>query len=93
MTSTHVTNQILYDKGQDKNESNYIDIGLNMTKFEVNVTPHMIEDMNILVEFCQTYFLSKDLKQYRPHRRPLTNVPAHLKNDPVIKRKRKLIVR
>lgn len=64
-----------------------------MTPFEVNITPRMVEDMNNLVELCQNYFLSRDLKQYRPHRRPITNLPEHLKNDPTIIRKRKLIVR
>ena len=35
----------------------------------------------------------KDLKQYRPHRKPITDIPTHLENHPRIKRKRRLIVR
>jgi hypothetical protein len=31
-------------------------------KFEANLTPQMVEDMNNLVDFCQHYFISKDLK-------------------------------
>ena len=41
----------------------------------------------------QNVFLIKDLKQYRPHRRPITDVPQHLQNKNVLKRKRRLIVR
>jgi hypothetical protein len=33
------------------------------------------------------------LKQYRPHRRPITDVPAKLESNPVLKKKRRLIVR
>lgn len=68
-------------------------MSFQLTPFEINVTPRMVEDMNNLVELCQNYFLSKDLKQYRPHRRPITNAPKNLINNPVFQRKRKLIVR
>lgn len=68
-------------------------LSLILTPFEINVTPRMVEDMNNLVELCQNFYLAKDLKQYRPHRKPITNAPAHLQFDPVFKRKRRLIVR
>jgi hypothetical protein len=41
----------------------------------------------------QNTYLLRDLKQYRPHRKPITDVPDHLCTKPSILRKRKLIVR
>ncbi|CDW78351.1 vacuolar protein sorting-associated protein 13a [Stylonychia lemnae] len=92
ISPTNITNQISYYKSEDKQNEN-TQISLIFTPFEINVTPRMVEDMNNLVELCQNYFLSRDLKQYRPHRKPITSVPEHLKNNPVIQRKRKLFVR
>ena len=53
-------------------------MSLIMTPFSLNITPQITEDLNNVFEFCQNYYLSKDLKQYRPHRRPMTKVPKHL---------------
>jgi hypothetical protein len=53
----------------------------------------MVEDLNILVEYCQNYFLSKDLKQYRPHRRPITNYDNTKPLSKEFKRKKRLVVR
>ena len=41
----------------------------------------------------QTYYISADLKQYRPQRKPLTGIPDSIKDHPNIKHKRKMIVR
>jgi len=50
-----------------------------------------------MVELFQNFFLSKDLKQYRPHRRPIVLTEDEKKLSIVkserFKRKRKLIVR
>ena len=62
-------------------------------KLLVNVNPAILEDINMITEFWKNFFINKDLKQYRPHRRPITRAPEHLANDPAFIRKRKLIVR
>lgn len=41
----------------------------------------------------QSQYLIKDLKQYRPHRRPITEVPKHLASNQILRKKRRLIVR
>jgi len=52
--------------------------------------------MNNFIQQSQTYYLMRDLKQYRPHRKPITaddiTIPGLEKNKVFI-HKRKLIVR
>eukprot|EP00347_Sterkiella_histriomuscorum_P010120 403377528 len=92
ISSTSVQNQISYYRSEDK-LAERTQMSIIMTPFQINITPRMVDDMNNLVELCQNYYLSKDLKQYRPHRRPITNYPSHFKNNPNFMRKKKLIVR
>ena len=42
---------------------------------------------------CAIGLLIKDLKQYRPKLKPLTNISSELAKNRVVKRKRRLIVR
>ena len=60
---------------------------------DVHLNPFILNDMQHFVDRMQNQWLLKDLKQYRPHRRPLTDVPKHLENRVALRRKRKLIVR
>ena len=52
--------------------------------------------MNCFIQVAKTYYLLKDLKQYRPHRKPIPaseiKEPALLKNR-VVCHKRRLLVR
>ena len=59
----------------------------------LSLTPHILEKLESLTAFCQNFIILRDLKQYRPHRRPITEVPLELKDNPLVKRKRRLIVR
>jgi hypothetical protein len=46
-----------------------------------------------LASFCENYLVLRDLKQYRPHRKPLTQVPPEAALNPRVRRKRRLLVR
>lgn len=59
----------------------------------VTVTPRVLEQLESLTHFCNNSIILKDLKQYRPHRRPITEVPQEIADHPNLKRKRRLIVR
>ena len=63
------------------------------SQVEVHLNPFILNDMQHFVDRMQSQWLIKDLKQYRPHRRPLTDIPKHLEHKPSVRRKRKLIVR
>ena len=63
------------------------------TAVSVRLNPAILCDLKHLIQRFQSQFLLRDLKQYRPHRRPITEVPDHLQNKASLKRKRKLIVR
>ena len=52
-----------------------------------------MNDLHHFLERMNSTFLIRDLKQYRPHRHPITEVPDNLQNKAALKRKRKLIVR
>jgi len=54
---------------------------------------HVLNDFHHFISRIQSQFLLRDLKQYRPHRRPITEVPERLASKPSLRRKRKLIVR
>ena len=58
-----------------------------------NVNPNVLNDIQNMVERTTCQHLIRDLKQYRPHRRPITDVPKHLEKNPILRRKRRLIVR
>jgi hypothetical protein len=59
----------------------------------LSLSPLTTSRLDLLYTFSDNFLILRDLKQYRPHRKPLTNVPAHLKSHPVVKRKRLLLVR
>jgi hypothetical protein len=64
-----------------------------LSPLQVTVTPQILEKVESLSHQCQNYMILKDLKQYRPHRRPMTEVPEEVACHPVVRRKRRLIVR
>ena len=66
---------------------------ISTAKITVNASPYILSDMKHLFERCQTHYLLRDLKQYRPHRKPITDVPKHLEKRLPLRKKRKLIVR
>ena len=66
---------------------------VQVSPLQVNLNAHILNDLQHFVERMQSTYLVKDLKQYRPHRRPITEVPDKLQGKQVLKRKRKLIVR
>jgi len=53
-------------------------VSVVVSPLTVNVDPHILSDLNHFITRCQITFLMKDFKQYRPARKPLTGVPAHL---------------
>jgi len=54
-----------------KNNDTIVNFKINCSALRVAMTPQMIEDVSQLLVMFQNYFLSKDLKQYRPHRKPI----------------------
>ena len=64
-----------------------------VNRVKINVNPQILNDMKHLSDRCQTHYLLRDLKQYRPHRKPITDVPKHLEKRFTLSKKRKLIVR
>ena len=59
----------------------------------VRLNAQILNDLQHFLERMRSTWLLRDLKQYRPHRRPMTDIPSKIANKPVLKRKRKLIVR
>jgi hypothetical protein len=43
------------------------------SKLQVRVNPYVLEDMLSLLDRFSSYYLIRDLKQYRPHRKPITD--------------------
>ena len=43
------------------------------SKLQVRVNPYVLEDMLSLLDRFSAYYLIRDLKQYRPHRKPITD--------------------
>ena len=72
------------------------EISADLPKIQLNVNPCIVDDLNNFIEYSKAFYLLKDLKQYRPHRKPIPaseiNEPALLKNK-VLCHKRKLLVR
>ena len=68
-------------------------LNLSVTPVSVKVNAQTLNDLHHFIERMQSTYLIRDLKQYRPHRRPLTDIPTKIANRPTLKRKRKLIVR
>ena len=62
-------------------------------KATININPQILSDVKHLVDRCQNHYLLRDLKQYRPHRKPITDVPKHLEKRLTLRKKRRLIVR
>ena len=67
----------------------------NQQSLKLRITPQIVDDLSSFLERCQFYYLVKDLKQYRPARRPIcqSQVPNEFVHNPVVKHKRKLLVR
>lgn len=64
-----------------------------ISPIKAQVTPFILQDLHSLIEYMQTYYISADLKQYRPQRKPLTGIPEEYKDNMLIKHKRRMIVR
>lgn len=62
-------NDFFYER--KSNHDTVMHITLTCGALNLSITPQMVEDCNLLCVMFQNYFLSKDLKQYRPHRRPI----------------------
>ena len=74
----------------------HFEITSELQKISFNVNPCIFDDLNNFIETAKAYYLLRDLKQYRPHRKPIPTSeitePALLKNK-VICHKRRLLVR
>jgi hypothetical protein len=64
-----------------------------MPSLSISLSPPLSSRLDTLHTYCSNYLILRDLKQYRPHRRPITRVPRDLEGNPGVKRKRHLIVR
>lgn len=75
---------------------NNMDTYVQCSGLLIRVNPITCDDMSQFLQSCQLYYLMKDLKQYRPQRKPITDDMVHsqklLKNQ-VLRHKRKLIIR
>lgn len=65
------------------------------SKLHIKLSPHVVEDLLSFAKRCQTYYLIRDLKQYRPHRKPITDsqIPHKFIKNKILKHKRRLVVR
>lgn len=70
-----------------------VSIQVQVSPITVTLNPHVLNDMLHFKEQLAIQQMLKDLKQYRPNRRPMTNVPSQLAQRFQLKRKRKLLVR
>jgi hypothetical protein len=64
----------------------------------LNITPDLLQSLHFINGYIENYYISQDLKQYRPQRRPVTPDQLQGLSKKVIKsesfkRKRKNIVR
>jgi hypothetical protein len=88
-------NELYYER--KKNDDTVMNTFIKCSNLDVALTPQMVEDCSQLCEMFQNYFLSKDLKQYRPHRRPIIlddkQKKEHWAASQPFKRKRRLIIR
>lgn len=66
---------------------------MHTTPIRVRVNPQIMNDMAHFNSQQATMSIIKDLKQYRPNRRPMSNVPERIAQKYNVKRKRRLIVR
>ena len=66
---------------------------VKVSPLQTQINPHILNDLHHFLDRMQTLFLVRDLKQYRPHRKPITEVPEKMAKIPSVMRKRKLIVR
>ena len=85
-----------YDSGEEglKDRARQINqMTVASGKIRINANPQILSDIKHLVDRCQNHYLLRDLKQYRPHRKPITDVPKHLEKRVVLRKKRKLVVR
>jgi hypothetical protein len=62
------------------------------TKVQLNVTPCLLNDLSQFLDSLSNYYISIELKSYRPARKPITTPLSDIPNPQEI-RKRKLIVR
>ena len=100
--------QILHQETESQNELNSnnffedpaeeqlfkaIHLQVQTSPLRINVTPYVVNDMLHFKEHLAIQSLLKDLKQYRPNRKPITNVPEKHVQRYALKRKRRLIVR
>jgi len=67
-----------------------IKIDILMTKLYANIFPSIIHDVTSLTELLQTIMISKDLKGYRPYRKPEIR---ECRNNQKINRKKRLLTR
>ena len=81
------------EKGLKERVRQVNQISLASGKAKVNINPQILSDMKHLSDRFFAHYLLRDLKQYRPHRKPLTEVPKHLEKRLTLRKKRRLIVR
>ena len=62
------------------------------TKIDINVNPKLIDDISSFKEHASNILIMKQLKNYRPLNRPITN-DKRLENNAKLKRKKLLTVR
>ena len=74
----------------------HFELSTEVQKIQLSVNPSIFDDLNNFIDQSKAYYLLKDLKQYRPHRKPIptSDIPeiALLKNK-VLCHKRRLLVR
>ena len=70
-------------------------LNVKVSPLELRLNSFILNDLQHFIERIQTSYLLRDLKQYRPHRRPITEIPEEIPSIKfgTLSRKRKLIVR
>ena len=66
---------------------------MKVSPLDIQVNPYILNDLQHFLDRISNQVLLRDLKQYRPHRKPITDVPQKLEGRATLKRKRKLVVR
>lgn len=84
------------DEKPDENKEKKVEINLIIAisgPVEFRMSPSVLNALHQFNYRCDMSYLVKDLKQYRPKLRPLTNCPPNMLKNRPLKRKRRLVVR
>lgn len=93
ISQTSFDGQILASVGQGKFLYHFTTS--QSSPLHISITPQILSSFEQIYDFCENFVVLRDLKQYRPHRRPIvaSSIPESKRNNATLKRKRRLIVR